>query len=86
MPLSNASTPSDASACVPQADLVPTRELAMQVAEAVHRYGRPFGTSVLHIMEARASGNSSACSSEASMSSSPRRAGHSITSAVGLCG
>src|SRR6187431_1965057 len=29
--------------------LVPTRELAMQVAEAVHRYGRPFGTSVLPI-------------------------------------
>src|SRR5689334_1651493 len=27
--------------------LVPTRELAMQVAEAVHRYGRPFGTHVL---------------------------------------
>src|SRR5688572_29835114 len=23
--------------------LVPTRELAMQVAEAVHRYGKPFG-------------------------------------------
>ncbi len=29
--------------------LVPTRELAMQVAEAVHKYGRPFGTSVLPI-------------------------------------
>jgi ATP-dependent RNA helicase DeaD len=29
--------------------LVPTRELAMQVAEAVHRYGRPFGTRVLPI-------------------------------------
>src|ERR1043166_4267891 len=27
--------------------LVPTRELAMQVAEAVHKYGRPFGTSVV---------------------------------------
>jgi ATP-dependent RNA helicase DeaD len=29
--------------------LVPTRELAMQVAEAVHRYGRPMGTRVLPI-------------------------------------
>jgi ATP-dependent RNA helicase DeaD len=29
--------------------LVPTRELAMQVAEAVHRYGRPFGTRVVPI-------------------------------------
>jgi len=29
--------------------LVPTRELAMQVAEAVHRYGRPLGASVVPI-------------------------------------
>ncbi|HET9986161.1 MAG TPA: DEAD/DEAH box helicase [Longimicrobiales bacterium] len=29
--------------------LVPTRELAMQVAEAVHRYGRPLGARVLPI-------------------------------------
>lgn len=29
--------------------LVPTRELAMQVAEAVHKYGRPFGCEVLPI-------------------------------------
>jgi ATP-dependent RNA helicase DeaD len=29
--------------------LVPTRELAMQVAEAFHRYGRPLGTGVLPI-------------------------------------
>lgn len=29
--------------------LVPTRELAMQVAEAVHKYGRPFGVEVLPI-------------------------------------
>jgi len=29
--------------------LVPTRELAMQVAEAVHKYGRPMGTRVLPI-------------------------------------
>ena len=29
--------------------LVPTRELAMQVAEALHRYGRPIGAKVLPI-------------------------------------
>ena len=29
--------------------LVPTRELAMQVAEAVHRYGKPLGVQVLAI-------------------------------------
>ena len=29
--------------------LVPTRELAMQVAEAVHKYGRAFGTRVLPV-------------------------------------
>jgi ATP-dependent RNA helicase DeaD len=29
--------------------LVPTRELAMQVAEAVHKYGRPLGTRVLPV-------------------------------------
>jgi ATP-dependent RNA helicase DeaD len=29
--------------------LVPTRELAMQVAEAVHKYGRPFATRVLPV-------------------------------------
>ena len=29
--------------------LVPTRELAMQVAEAVHKYGRPFQTRVLPV-------------------------------------
>jgi len=29
--------------------LVPTRELAMQVGEAVHRYGRPLGASVLPV-------------------------------------
>src|SRR5215213_9579518 len=29
--------------------LVPTRELAMQVAEAVHRYGRPLGAGVLPV-------------------------------------
>jgi ATP-dependent RNA helicase DeaD len=29
--------------------LVPTRELAMQVSEAIHRYGRPVGASVLPV-------------------------------------
>ena len=29
--------------------LVPTRELAMQVAEAIHRYGQPFGLHVLPV-------------------------------------
>src|ERR1700756_2200025 len=29
--------------------LVPTRELAMQVSEAVHRYGRPVGARVVPI-------------------------------------
>jgi ATP-dependent RNA helicase DeaD len=29
--------------------LVPTRELAMQVAEAIHKYGRPFHTRVLPV-------------------------------------
>ncbi|HEY3287575.1 MAG TPA: DEAD/DEAH box helicase [Gemmatimonadaceae bacterium] len=29
--------------------LVPTRELAMQVAEAIHRYGKPFGAAVISL-------------------------------------
>src|SRR5262245_16582863 len=36
--------------------LVPTRELAMQVAEAVHRYGRPLKASVLPIYGGQAYG------------------------------
>lgn len=36
--------------------LVPTRELAMQVAEAVHRYGRSLGASVLPIYGGQAYG------------------------------
>ena len=36
--------------------LVPTRELAMQVAEAVHRYGRAIGASVLPIYGGQAYG------------------------------
>jgi ATP-dependent RNA helicase DeaD len=36
--------------------LVPTRELAMQVAEAVHRYGRGLGTTVLPIYGGQAYG------------------------------
>ncbi|OJW20426.1 MAG: heavy metal transporter [Planctomycetales bacterium 71-10] len=36
--------------------LVPTRELAMQVAEAVHRYGKPIGASVLPVYGGQAYG------------------------------
>jgi ATP-dependent RNA helicase DeaD len=36
--------------------LVPTRELAMQVAEAIHRYGQPFGTRVLPVYGGQAIG------------------------------
>jgi ATP-dependent RNA helicase DeaD len=36
--------------------LVPTRELAMQVAAAVHRYGKPLGTSVLAVYGGQAFG------------------------------
>ena len=36
--------------------LVPTRELAMQVAEAVHRYGRPLGATVLPVYGGQAYG------------------------------
>jgi ATP-dependent RNA helicase DeaD len=36
--------------------LVPTRELAMQVAEAVHRYGRPIGASVIPVYGGQAYG------------------------------
>jgi ATP-dependent RNA helicase DeaD len=36
--------------------LVPTRELAMQVAEAVHRYGQPLGLAVLPIYGGQAMG------------------------------
>ncbi len=36
--------------------LVPTRELAMQVAEAMHRYGRSLGTSVLPVYGGQAYG------------------------------
>ncbi|HKG56984.1 MAG TPA: DEAD/DEAH box helicase [Candidatus Limnocylindrales bacterium] len=36
--------------------LVPTRELAMQVAEAIHRYGQPFGARVLPVYGGQAIG------------------------------
>ena len=36
--------------------LVPTRELAIQVAEAIHRYGHPYGTRVLPIYGGQAIG------------------------------
>ena len=45
----DAKTPKHERASVRGLILVPTRELAMQVAEAVHRYGRPHGVTVLPI-------------------------------------
>jgi len=36
--------------------LTPTRELAIQVAEAIHRYGQPFGTRVLPVYGGQAIG------------------------------
>jgi ATP-dependent RNA helicase DeaD len=57
--------------------LVPTRELAMQVAEAVHRYGRPLEASVLPFTVGRRTGRSSGRSSAGPMLSSPRRDGPS---------
>jgi len=49
LPLLQRIGPSDDGRTVRALILVPTRELAMQVAEAVHRYGRPFGTHVVPI-------------------------------------
>jgi len=49
LPLLQRIGPSDDDRVVRALILVPTRELAMQVAEAVHRYGRPLGTRVLPI-------------------------------------
>jgi ATP-dependent RNA helicase DeaD len=49
LPLLQRIGPSDDDRAVRALILVPTRELAMQVAEAVHRYGRPFGTHVVPI-------------------------------------
>ena len=67
--------------------LVPTRELAMQVAEAVHRYGKV----ARHPRAARSTAArrwSSSCarSSAASTSSSRRPAARSTTSAARRCG
>ena len=41
-------TPATKKGAVRAMILVPTRELAMQVSEAVHRYGRPLGVSDTH--------------------------------------
>jgi ATP-dependent RNA helicase DeaD len=49
LPLLQRIGPSEDERAVRGLILVPTRELAMQVAEAVHRYGRPLGTRVLPI-------------------------------------
>ena len=55
--------------------LVPTRELAMQVAEAVHRYGRPSVPAYCQSMEGRRTDRNCERWSEGPTSSSPRRAG-----------
>ena len=61
--------------------LVPTRELAMQVAEAVHKYARGTELTVAAALRRRADARSrSARSSVARASSSPRRVARSITS------
>ena len=63
--------------------LVPTRELAMQVAEAIHRYGTRLGVRVAAGLRRRVDGaRSSARSSAASTSSSRRRAARSTTCAA----
>src|SRR5712691_8677854 len=50
LPMLQIAAQGDAAANSPAAlVLVPTRELAMQVAEAIHRYGRERKTSVLPI-------------------------------------
>ncbi len=63
--------------------LVPTRELAMQVGEAVHKYGRGWAPRSCRSTADRHTGHSSAAWSGASTSWSPRRAEHSTTSAAG---
>ena len=63
--------------------LVPTRELAMQVAEAVHKYARGDELDACcRSTAARRCTSRSARSSAAPTSSSPRRAARSITSAA----
>jgi ATP-dependent RNA helicase DeaD len=50
-------TPRGAGGAAPRAlVLVPTRELCMQVAEAIHKYGRGFGTRVLAVYGGAAMG------------------------------
>ena len=66
--------------------LVPTRELAMQVAEAIHKYAE--GTRAVRraaSTAARRCRSRSARSSAAPTSSSPRRAARSITSGARRC-
>ena len=63
--------------------LVPTRELAMQVAEAIHKYATRRGTQRrCRSTAARRCSSRSARSSAAPASSSPRRAARWITSAA----
>jgi ATP-dependent RNA helicase DeaD len=50
LPILQALAPEDERGAAPTAlVLVPTRELAMQVSEAIHRYGRPLGARVVPI-------------------------------------
>ena len=66
--------------------LVPTRELAVQVSEAVHRYGRDLGARVLPIYGGQPIGRQLRRSwPVASTSSSPRRDARSTTSAAARC-
>ena len=65
--------------------LVPTRELAMQVAEAVHKYGRAMGIVAMPIYGGASMETQIGPSSGASTSSSPRPAGRSITFVARRC-
>jgi ATP-dependent RNA helicase DeaD len=58
--------------------LVPTRELAMQVAEAIHKYARGTGISVVRFTEARRFPSRFARSSAVSIFAWRRRAARSI--------
>jgi ATP-dependent RNA helicase DeaD len=66
--------------------LVPTRELAMQVSEAIHKYGRDLGAQVVPIYGGQPIHRQlQALRSAASTSWSPRRAGRSTTSSAARC-
>ena len=62
--------------------LVPTRELAMQVAEAVHKYGKGLGVRAVPVYGGQGSAVSCARSKRGATSSSPRQAARSTTFAA----